>query len=118
MIIGKRLKEARVAKKMSQEELGNILGVSKVSICGYERGTRTPNMTNFLELINILDLDTKYVLGQDVKTINEDNEEYSIKLAKEDFEIVEAIKKNRELYNMFCSNPKKTVDKIKTKLNL
>ena len=50
MIIGKRLKEARIKKGMSQEELGNILGVSKVSICGYEKGTRTPTMENFLDL--------------------------------------------------------------------
>ena len=51
MIIGERLKEARIAKKLSQETLVNLLGVSKVSICGYEKGTRTPNMSNFLKLI-------------------------------------------------------------------
>ena len=118
MIIGERLKEARLAKKMSQETLGKLLGVSKVSICGYETGTRTPNMSNFLKLIRILDLDAKYVLGMDVKVINEDNEEYPIKLARNDIQIIEELKKNRELYNMLCSNPKRTLDKIKSKLNL
>ena len=118
MIIGERLKEARAQKRMSQETLGNMLGVSKVSICGYETGTRTPNMKNFLELIEILDLDVKYVLGLDVKVLNENNEEYSIKVAKNDLQTIEAIKKSRELYNMFCSDPKRTVEKIKTKLNI
>lgn len=118
MIIGERLKEARLAKKMSQETLGNMLGVSKVSICGYETGTRTPNMKNFLQLIEILDLDVKYVLGMDVKVINENNEEYPVKMATNDIQIIETIKKNRELYNMFCSNPKRTVEKIKSKFNL
>lgn len=118
MIIGERLKEARLAKKMSQETLGKMLGVSKVSICGYETGTRTPNMSNFLKLIEILDLDAKYVLGMDVKVINEDNEEYPVKLAKTDIQIIEELKKNRELYNMFCSNPKRTVERIRSKLNL
>lgn len=118
MIIGERLKEARLAKQMSQETLGGLLGVSKVSICGYETGTRTPNMRNFLKLIEILDLDAKYVLGMDVNVINEDNEEYPIKMANNDIKIVEEIKKSRELYNMFCSNPKRTVDKIKSKFNL
>ena len=118
MIIGERLKEARLAKKMSQETLGKMLGVSKVSIFGYETGTLTPNMSNFLKLIEILDLDAKYVLGMDVKVINEDNEEYPVKLAKTDIQFVEELKKNRELYNMFCSNPKRTVEKIKSKLNL
>ncbi len=118
MIIGERLKEARLNKKMSQETLGKMLGVSKVSICGYETGTRTPNMSNFLKLIEILDLDAKYVLGMDIKVINEDNEEYPVKLAKTDIQIIEELKKNRELYNMFCSNPKRTVDRIKSKLNI
>lgn len=118
MIIGERLKEARLDKNMSQETLGGILGVSKVSICGYETGTRTPNMSNFLKLIEILDLDVKYVLGMDVKVINEDNEEYPIKMANNDIKIIEEIKKSRELYNMLCSNPKRTVDKIKNKFNL
>lgn len=118
MIIGERLKEARIAKKMSQEALGNMLGVSKVSICGYETGTRTPNMSNFLKLIEILDLDAKYVLGMDIRVVNEDNEEYPVKMAKNDIQMIEAIKTSRELYNMFCSNPKRTVEKIKSKLNL
>ena len=50
MLIGRRVKEARLEKKMSQEELGKMLGVTKVSICGYENGTRTPTMQNFLDL--------------------------------------------------------------------
>ena len=57
MIIGERFKEARISKNLSQETLGSMLGVSKVSICGYETGTRTPNMKNVLRLIEILDLD-------------------------------------------------------------
>lgn len=118
MIIGERLKEARIDKKMSQETLGKLLGVSKVSICGYETGTRTPNMKNFLTLIELLDLDAKYVLGLDVKVINENNLEYPVKMATNDIEIVEAIKTNRELYNMFCSNPKKTMELIKSKLEI
>ena len=118
MIIGERLKEARIDKEMTQETLGNKLGVSKVSICGYETGTRTPNMENFLDLIKILDLDVKYVLGQDLRTIKEDGEEYGVKVSTNDMEILEAIKESRELYNMFCSKPKKTVEKIKNSLKI
>ena len=118
MIIGERLKEARLDKKMSQETLGKLLGVSKVSICGYETGTRTPNMKNFLRLIELLDLDAKYVLGLDVKVINENDEEYPVKMATNDIKTIEALKTNRELYNMFCSNPKRTVEIIKNKLEI
>ena len=39
-------------------------------------------------------------------------------MATNDIEMVEAIKTNRELYNMFCSNPKRTVETIKNKLEI
>ena len=51
MIIGERLKEARLKKGLTQSQLGELLEVSKVSICGYEKGTRTPTMEKFLALI-------------------------------------------------------------------
>lgn len=44
MIIGSKIKEKRIALGLSQDELGKRLGVSKVSICGYEKGTRTPTI--------------------------------------------------------------------------
>ncbi|MBP3920611.1 MAG: helix-turn-helix transcriptional regulator [Bacilli bacterium] len=118
MIIGKRLKEARIKKKMSQEELGNLLGVSKVSICGYEKGTRTPTMENFLELIEILDLEPDYVLGRDKTVVSEKNREYKTKMATEDFAIIKELKENRELYNKLCSDPKRLIELINKKLGI
>ena len=109
MIIGERLREARLEKGMTQLELGNLLGVSKVSVWGYETGMRTPTMKNFLDLIKILDLDPKYVLGQELKTINEDGEEYGVKIATVDLDILENLKKNPKVYNMLCNDIEKTV---------
>lgn len=54
MIIGKRIKLLRIQKRLSQEELGNYLGVTKVSICGYEKGKRVPNADNLEKLANFL----------------------------------------------------------------
>lgn len=116
MIIGKRLKEARVNRNMSQEELGNLLGVSKVSICGYEKGTRTPTMENFLDLIEILELEPDYVLGRDKDVISEKNRSYKIVMAEEDIQIIKELKNNRELYNKLCSDPKRTIELINRKL--
>jgi transcriptional regulator with XRE-family HTH domain len=36
--IGARIKEARIAKGMTQEELGKIVGVQKSAIAKYEKG--------------------------------------------------------------------------------
>ena len=38
MDIGQKIKEARIAKGMTQEELGEILGVQKSAIAKYENG--------------------------------------------------------------------------------
>ena len=38
MDIGTRIKEARIAKGMTQEELGTIVGVQKSAIAKYEKG--------------------------------------------------------------------------------
>ena len=94
MIIGERIKQARKNKGYSQEQLGKLLGVSKVSICGYEKGMRTPTMETFIDLINYLDLSPDYILGRDINVV------------------LKELKKHRELYNKICSNPKAFIDKI------
>ena len=60
MIIGERLKK-RIKRGLSQQQLGDMLGVTKVSICGYETGTRTPTLENFLDILKILDLTPDYL---------------------------------------------------------
>ena len=36
MIVGSRIKDLRIGQNLSQQQLGDLLGVSKVSICRYE----------------------------------------------------------------------------------
>lgn len=38
MDIGKKIREARLAKNLTQEELGNIVGLQKSAIAKYENG--------------------------------------------------------------------------------
>ena len=72
MIVGSRIKEERIKRGLSQQALGDLLEVSKVSICGYETGTRTPTMETFLELVKVLDVDPNYLLGRDIKVVCEE----------------------------------------------
>ena len=44
MLVGQRIKELRIEKGISQQELGDLIGVTKVSICGYENGTIIPSL--------------------------------------------------------------------------
>ena len=114
MFDGKRLKELRKRKGLTQDELGNIINVTKVSICCYENGSRTPNMDTFLTLIETLDTTPNYLLGVDTyATVREGNTNYTVACAKEDYEILKAIKKDLKVYDMFRSNPQKVIKFLK-----
>ena len=117
MIIGERLKLARKEKHLSQQELGDLLGVTKVSICGYEKGVRIPTMENFVQLLDILDLTPDYLLGRDVNVVSDSEESYTIKMANEDITIVKEIKNNPDLYRKLRLDPKRTIELINRKLN-
>jgi len=116
MLIGERIKQERLKRGMTQYELGEMLGVSKVSVCGYETGTRTPTVDTFLKLINILGLKAEYALGLDVDVVSEEESEYHMVMAKEDMVIIEELKKHRELYNKLCSEPKRTIELMSRKI--
>ena len=116
MLIGERIKQERINRGLTQLELGQMLGVSKVSICGYETGTRTPTVDTFLKLIDILGLKAEYALGLDMNVIAEEEAEYHVVMAKEDMVIIEELKKHRELYNKLCSEPKRTIELISRKI--
>jgi transcriptional regulator with XRE-family HTH domain len=55
--IGSRIKEARIRKKFTQEQLAGELNFSKSYIRKFEQGTRLPNITNLLAISYILEVD-------------------------------------------------------------
>ena len=112
MIIGERIKTARKNKNLTQLELGEKLGVSKVSVCGYEKGTRVPTIENFIQLLDILEVEPAYLLGREVSVTCEEEQDYRICLAKEDLDILKEFKNYPSLYNRLVENPKRTVELI------
>ncbi len=113
---GEKIKEARKRLKLSQEELANKIGVSKVSICWYESGERTPNLENFVSLIDILKLTPDEALGREVSVVSDNNTNYTVKLAKKDLEIISEIKKRPKLYKKLYNEPERTVELIERRL--
>ena len=116
MIIGEKLKIARKNKGWTQQELGNKLWISKVSICGYEKGTRIPTIDNFIQLLDTLEVSADFLLGREVSAVCESDEEYRVALAKEDLDILKELKNNPELYNQLIANPKRSIELIKRRM--
>ncbi len=64
MSVGSRIKQAREAKKITQEELGDLCGTTKQSIFKYENGVVTNIPFDRLERIaSVLDVSPAYLMG-------------------------------------------------------
>ena len=63
MELANNLKQARLAKNMSQEELAAFIGKSKNVISSRERGDNKPDEDVIFSLCDILNADTNYLLG-------------------------------------------------------
>jgi transcriptional regulator with XRE-family HTH domain len=116
MLIGKRLKELRRAKGLNQEELGKLVNVTKVSICCYEKGTRTPNLDTFQDLLNVLDVSADYLMGNDIKAdvVNKDGEQVgTLSVPKEAADLYRELKLNEDLYRrVMDEDPKRTIELV------
>lgn len=74
-IFGQRLKELRIEKGLTQEELAMRVGTSKPVISRYESMERTPKVTMAFRLSEALDVGLPYLLGEtDDRTLKKLNE--------------------------------------------
>ena len=67
-IIGNRIKQARIAKNYTQEDLAEQLDVSVAFLSRAERGTVKMNLTRMDQLCNILDIDITYIIAGTTNT--------------------------------------------------
>lgn len=114
MINNQRLKQERIRRGLSQEELGKLIHVSKVAICGYEKGTKNPTLENFENLLGILGLQPNDLLTHNINIIKEDTIPYGELITKTEQKLIIELRKQTRLYNTLCQNIDK-LDKIEIK---
>ena len=98
VLFSTRLKELRKEVGLTQKQLGEMVGVTKVSICCYENGTRTPTLDTLIDLANSLGVDLAYLLGVDTFMVAEDDMKCSINLAKDEIELIRELRMHIKLY--------------------
>jgi transcriptional regulator with XRE-family HTH domain len=116
ILFSKRLKEKRKELGFTQKQLGEMVGVTKVSICCYESGTRTPTLDTLVDLANALQVELTYLLGADYFVVAEDNPHSAINLAQNEIELIRELRMHIKLYERFLEDPKRTMDYIEKKL--
>lgn len=87
---GKRLREMREKKGLTQAELAKIASLGESTISFYESGKREPNYEMLVALANILDTTPNYLLVGEKEWWEKDEE-------PSDIELEEFVKKNSNI---------------------
>ena len=115
-MIGKRVRELRIKKGMSQQELGNAIGVTKVSVCGYENGSRLPNLEKLVKLADALGCTTDYLLGREISVNNDENKTQIGYVSYEDVCLILELRHYPNLYNKLLKDTKRSASIINKRL--
>ena len=116
MFVGDRLKNLREQKGMTQTELADLINVTKVSVCCYESGKRTPSLETLDDLSNIFGVRSDYFLGKDVAVVGEDTNEYTYFISNSELEFIKLLRKNNKLHSLIMGEPKRMMELIEKKL--
>lgn len=66
-IFAERIWELRLERGLTQEELGEIIGVKRFSIYSYEKGRACPEMKGLVALAEFFDVSIDYLAGRTEK---------------------------------------------------
>ena len=61
---GKRLKELRLEKNLSQRKLGELFNVCNQTISFWESGSREPDLDTLLDIAHFFDVSVEYLLEE------------------------------------------------------
>lgn len=64
---GNRLKTLKIKKKLTQQQLADLLGLTKSVISAYENGLRYPAYDVLIKIARIFKVSTDFLLGVEIK---------------------------------------------------
>lgn len=93
MNLGEKIRNARIAKRMSQTELAEQAGVSMRTIQNYESGFRRPKSRDtYDKLAAALGIDVRILLDDNAEFILQAGEKYGPRGAKQAWDLVDDIR--------------------------
>ncbi len=73
MALSDRIKEARLKRGLTQEQLANMIGVAKSTITGYEKGNRIPPAATVGDIADATNVDANFLYQDEVRNRKENN---------------------------------------------
>ena len=64
-IFGKRIKDLRIERKLTQQAVADTLDIHRVTYYGYEAHRNEPSMENILKLAKFFGVSVNYLFGED-----------------------------------------------------
>lgn len=71
MGLNDRIREARLMRHMTQEQLAEKIGVAKSTLTGYEKGNREPNIPTLMKIMDALHVDANYLYQDEMGALSE-----------------------------------------------
>ena len=105
-IVGERLRALREAMKMTQSQVGELLGVPQTSVFRYENGTHTPTAEGLLRYADYFDVSLDYIFGRTDKP-----EGKLYKYEPQALKIKEERRREMEQFVEMCFDPKSDAGK-------
>ena len=68
-MLNERIREIRLARKISQVELAKALGVTKQSVSNWENDNIQPSIDMLVKIADVLHVSTDYLLGRDEQRV-------------------------------------------------
>jgi transcriptional regulator with XRE-family HTH domain len=62
-LLGKRIRDRRTARQISQKDLATQVGVSPSAVNQYEKGEKIPSTNTLINIADVLDVSSDYLLG-------------------------------------------------------
>ena len=106
-----RLKSLRLSKKLSQQDMANLLGITRQAYGRYESGLSEPDIENLRKLAKFFDVSIDYLLdGQEYKKVVVAGEE--ILLSEKEYRTFQEMKKYSILFHDLASAPEAKVKQL------
>lgn len=64
-IFGRRLREVRKSKKLTQKEIADLVHVNRVTYTNWEKGKREPSFENLIKLADLFEVSLDCLLGRE-----------------------------------------------------
>ena len=88
-ITGKRIKQLRKQRNLTQEQLGKYLNLNRPVIANWERGDRNPTLDQFNKLAELFNVSIDYLVGREEAELNDDG------ASIECYRLLRKLKKNK-----------------------